>query len=117
MTERYIQLVFDGRCEEEEKRVEKGIPQGSPTSSILFLIYLKPLFNELEAKHPRLKFPSYIDDVAIVASSISLESNTEDLAAAAQTAFTWASRNAVAFDDSKSELLHFHRMHSTEESD
>src|SRR5690606_18050470 len=70
-----------------------------------------------EAKHPSLSFPSYIDDVAIVTSSPSLEENARELAKAAQTACTWASQNAVAVDDPKSELMHFHRMQDKEKAD
>jgi hypothetical protein len=41
--------------------------------------------------------------------NIGCDKNARTLEAAAQTAFAWAQENAVAFDDSKSELLHFHR--------
>src|SRR5690606_25990012 len=114
MTERSIQLAFDGQ-QEELVSVETGIPQGSPVSPILFLIYLKPLFDKLEKKHPNLQFPSYIDDVAIIATSRTLAINVKELNSAARTVFQWAERNAVAFDDSKSELLHFTRSRSTAE--
>jgi hypothetical protein len=36
------------------------------------------------------------------------EDNAGSLEAAAVTAFRWAEESAVAFDDVKSELLHFH---------
>ena len=106
MSNRKIALAFDGEREEMET-VETGIPQGSPTSPILFLIYLKPLFNKLNAIHPSLKVPSYMDDVALVTTGKSERINCKALAEAALTAFNWAERNAVAFDDSKSELMHF----------
>src|SRR5690606_14494452 len=115
MTERSIQLAFDGQ-KEDLVPVETGIPQGSPVSPILFLIYLKPLFDVLEVKHPNLQFLSYIDDVAVIAIGRSLSWNVEELEIAARTFFQWTSSNAVAFDESKSELLHFNRARSTEES-
>src|SRR5690606_6106086 len=84
---------------------------------ILFLIYLKPLFEVLEKKHPTLQFTSYIDDVGIISTGRTLTANVRELNSAARTVFQWAERNAVAFDDSKSELLHFTRSRSTAESD
>src|SRR5690606_16903408 len=90
MTERSIQLAFDGH-KEDLVPVETGIPQGSPVSPILFLIYLKPLFDVLEVKHPNLQFPSYIDDVAVIAIGRSLSWNVEELESAARTIFQWAS--------------------------
>jgi hypothetical protein len=52
--------------------------------------------------------PSYIDDVALVTDGRTGEDNAHALKAAAHTAFQSANDNAVAFDDNKSELLHFH---------
>src|SRR5690606_653438 len=116
MTERSIQLAFDGQ-REGMVPVDTGIPQGSPVSPILFLIYLKPLFDVLEKKHPTLQFPSYINDVGIISTGRTLTTNVRELNSAAKTVFQWAERNAVAFDDSKSELLHFTRSRNTAESD
>jgi hypothetical protein len=85
-----------------------GIPQGSPASPILFLLYLCPLFDTLQSTYPMLWPPSYIDDVALVTHSRMREGNARALEAAAYTAFKWANDNAVTLDDNKSELLHFH---------
>src|SRR5690606_6507097 len=116
MTKRSIQLAFDGQ-QKELVSVETGIPQGSPVLPVLFLIYLKPLFDTLEKEHPNLQFSSYIDDVAIIATNRTLAVNVRELNSAARTVFQWAEQNAVAFDDSKSELLHFTRSRSTAESE
>jgi hypothetical protein len=85
-----------------------GIPQGSPASPILFLLYLHPLFDAVQSAYPMLWAPSYIDDVALVTHSQMHEDNTHALEAATHIAFQWANNNAVTFDDNKSELLHFH---------
>jgi len=116
MSDRKIALAFDGEKEGMEK-METGIPQGSPTSPILFLIYLKPLFDKLNTIHPSLKVPSYMDDVALVATGRSEKINCKILAEAALTAFRWAEGNAVAFDDSKSELMHFTLKQKEDTSD
>jgi hypothetical protein len=64
-----------------------------------------------------LWMPSYIDNVALVAHGRMRKENAHTLKAAARMAFTWATNNAIAFDDSKSKLLHFHHArndtHST----
>jgi hypothetical protein len=108
LSDRMTALLFDGHIDIQHP-INTGIPQGSPASPILFLIYLYPLFDALSNAHPTLWTPSYIDDVALVAHGRTREENARALEAAARTAFDWAQDNAVAFDDSKSELLHFHR--------
>jgi hypothetical protein len=101
-------LSFNGRTD-TQRPINTGIPQGSPASPILFLLYLRPLFDALRSAHPTLWAPSYIDDVALITHGRTHKDNARALEAAARTAFKWANNNAVAFDDNKSELLHFHR--------
>jgi hypothetical protein len=107
LTNHTTALSFDGHTD-IQCLIKIGIPQGSPTSPMLFLIYLRPLFDALTTTHPSIWLPSYIDDIVLVAHGRSREENAQTLEAAAQTAFAWAQDNTVAFDDSKSELLHFH---------
>jgi len=106
MTDRKAALAFDGE-KESIKPVETGIPQGSPISPILFLIYIRPLFDRLNSKFPSAGVPSYIDDVGIVYTGKSIKTNCRVLEEIAKEVFTWAEENAVTFDDSKSELIHF----------
>ena len=51
LTDRKIQLVIDGH-NNQEKEVETGIPQGSPVSPILFLIYISGVFEQGEKELP-----------------------------------------------------------------
>ncbi len=53
-----------------ETDIQIGIPQDSPISPILFLIYIRNLFQDLESRDI-----SYIDDIDLVASSESIEKN------------------------------------------
>ena len=110
MTGRGVALAFDGE-KEEMQPVETGIPQGSPISPILFLIYIRPLFDRLKSKFPALGTPSYIDDVGLVYTGRTIKTNVRALQEAARETFKWAEENAVTFDDSKSELIHFTAQH------
>jgi hypothetical protein len=108
MTYRKTSLAFDGN-REPLLPVQTGIPQGSPISPILFLIYLRPLFDELNARYPFAQCPSYIDDVAIVVEGRNEIENARLLGEIARYVFTWADKNAITFDGPKTELIHFIR--------
>jgi ribonuclease HI len=109
LSDRQIGLAFDGESEDLQP-VNTGIPQGSPISPILFLIYLRFLFTTIQQRHPDTTTPSYIDDVACLVVGDSEEENCRKLEDIARTAFEWGDNNAVAFDDPKTELIHFHRQ-------
>jgi hypothetical protein len=100
-------LSFDGRTDIQWP-IAICITQGSPTSPILFLLYLCPLFDSLQLCYPNIWSPSYIDDVALVAQGKTREENSRALEAVARTAFQWVWDNAVAFDNAKLEMLHFY---------
>ncbi len=103
---RVIGLAFDGE-RQKSKEITTGIPQGSPISPILFLIYIRYLFPKIRAKIGNLQSLSYIDDVALYVEGKNIDKNVKMLEKAAKIAFTWAKNNAVQFNDSKSELIHF----------
>jgi len=67
LSDRTLKLSFNGNTE-YTKLINTGIPQGSPISPILFLIYIRDLFLHLDGIKPL----SYIDDIALIAASISL---------------------------------------------
>ena len=107
-----IGLAFDGE-REHLKPVSTGIPQGSPISPILFLIYLRFLSTSIQNKHPDTATPSYIDNVASLVVGRSEEENCRMLEAVARTACEWGDNNSVALDDPKTELKHFHQKHQS----
>ena len=111
MSDRKISLAFDAE-QQQPQGVATGIPQGSLISPILFLIYIRHLFRNLEARFLGLRTPSYIDDIALVIKSKSTKANLKSLEDIAPYAINWASRNAVEFDYTKSELIHFTRTRS-----
>ena len=93
------------------RQIDTGIPQGSPISPILFLIYIRFLFPKIRMAIPGSEAysPSFIDDVAIYVESRTIAQNVKVLEKLIEVAFEWADQNAVQFDDSKSELIHFHK--------
>jgi len=105
-----VSLAFDGEKDSDQK-VKSGILQGSPISPILFLIYIRFLFTQVKKQHTdsQIKIPSYIDDVAVTVEGKSAEENSIVLEKVAKSLFLWAKDNAVVFDDSKTELIHFNK--------
>jgi ribonuclease HI len=108
LSDRMASLSFD-KDTEQMSGIDTGIPQGSPVSPILFLFYLTPLFTIMELKHPNVICPSYIDDICLMVVGDSPAENSKILEDAVATCFQWGEDNAVAFDDPKSELMHFYK--------
>ena len=106
LTDRLTSLTFDMETEPMTP-IMTGIPQGFPVSPILFLLYLQPLFTQLEQLHPQIISPSYIDDICLLIQGKTAASNSRKLEEAVTTCFNWGKINAVAFDDPKSELMHY----------
>ena len=101
LSNRTLRLSFDGQTEKFSK-IETGIPQGSPISPILFLIYIRELFPRLAAK-----VLSYIDDISLTVASTSLKKNTRILEREVAKLYELGAKNAIQFDLAKTELMHF----------
>ncbi len=108
---RIIDLAFDDE-RQKSKKISTEISQDSSILLILFLIYIRYLFSKIHAKFENLQSLSYIDDVTLYVEGKNIVKNVKILENAAKIAFTWAENNAVQFDDSKFELIHFesHKM-------
>ena len=109
LSKRAIQLMFDGNVQDETP-VEIGIPQGSPISPILFLIYTRDVWQD-EAFQL-----SYMDDFSISTSSTSAKKNCRALKHVAHSLFKKAAEKSVQFEPGKTELMHFH-THRKEETE
>ena len=112
MSNRQIQLAFDGE-KYRKVQIKTGIPQGSPVSPILFLIYISFLFKN-EADNIYIKFLSYLDDIAIITSGESAQENCQILKATALNLMQWGKENTIDFDSEKTELIHFQNKRDPE---
>ena len=109
LSNRTLRLAFDGQIE-GFSNIDTGIPQGSPISPILFLIYIRDLFPSLASS---VKPLSYIDDIALVVSTTSLKKNITILEREVAKLYDLAAQNAIEFDLAKTELIHFAKGKAT----
>jgi ribonuclease HI/endonuclease/exonuclease/phosphatase (EEP) superfamily protein YafD len=103
LTGRKIQLAFEGQIQPLTD-LATGVPQGSPISPILFLLYVRGI---LATQGYQL---SYMDDFSISITSTSAKKNIRQLEAIASSLFEQAEGQKVQFDPSKTELIHFSRQ-------
>jgi hypothetical protein len=68
LSNRRHKLAFDGEIMNEFVNIDIRIPQGSPVSPILFLIYISQLFKQ-NNKFKGCLLLSYLDDIALAVSS------------------------------------------------
>ncbi len=101
LSDRVLRLSFDNQTEQFID-IDTGIPQGSPISPILFLIYIRNLFTD-----QNVKFISYIDDISLTTTSNSLKRNVKVLERSVTSLYRLAKDSCIQFDLAKTELLHF----------
>ncbi len=82
-----------------------GVPQGSPISPILYLIYNADLLEQCATAGATAY--GWVDDVGILAEGSNETATIELLRKAHDKAWQWAQRHASVFAPEKYELLHF----------
>ena len=103
-TGRSVQIRLDGETGPLQQ-VNCGLPQGSPASPILFMLYISPIFKMGKISQ---RF-SYADDIALIETRDSLQENCGRLTASLQEALAWGRGEGITFDPGKTELQHFSR--------
>lgn len=97
-----IKLLFSNinLCIGEEKIFfNRGTPQGSLISPILFNLYVNSLLNELQSKVGMNNVKAFADDIMFITLGINA---TEQ---AIQTVYDWAANNRMEVNTKKSQIL------------
>jgi hypothetical protein len=110
ISERNTTIVIQGH-ETPLSRVEIGVPQGSPLSPILFLLYTASLHKTCNRPKEGLGGIGFSDDVNLLAYSQSTEDNCRKLERVHQELLQWASKHGMQFAPQKYELIHFSRKY------
>jgi ribonuclease HI len=104
---RTTQLRFNGETHDAIE-ISAGIPQGSPISPILFMIYNADLVDTLKILGIDLAL-GFIDDVAYGVSGMTAELNAKALEPVLKTSEEWRKKHGAKFDPGKYTLIHFTR--------
>jgi hypothetical protein len=98
---RVLRLAFNNSIK-AFKSILTSIPQGSPILPILFLIYIRDLF-ELA----NISFRSYLDNITLTTTSNSLKKNIKTLEQEVKDIFNLGNKNTISFNKDKTKLIYF----------
>jgi len=84
-----------------------GIPQGSPISSILYLLFNADLIDNCTNPREKTYAHGWVDDASILAEGYTEEETTRKLQTIHERAQEWATQHASVFAPNKYQLIHF----------
>lgn len=103
LSNRSTTITF-GDFESEPKSLSIGLPQGSPLSVILYILYNASLLTQA-SDIPETSSLGFIDDVTFVTADRSLNTVRQRLQILANRELDWGSRHGAAFDRRKSQWI------------
>lgn len=108
LRERRTRLTFGG-FESQWFPMETGIPQGSPLSPILFLLFIAELLDNLQRPCDATLGFGFVDDTNLIAWGDSARDNCRRLKLAHDKCIAWSKRYGAKFAPDKYKLMHFTR--------
>lgn len=105
LTERRTYLSFN-EFDSKEFSLNHGLPQGSPLSPLLYLLYKNHLL-ELADTQPQSTTLGFVDDVVLLTVATNQHELSRKTQALAHSQIDWASRHGAIFDTRKSKWVIF----------
>lgn len=102
LKDRCVQVRYLGGTTTPRKQV-CGVPQGSPVSPILFLLYLA---EPMKCGNLRARF-GYADDIGILGVGRTVKESATKAQQEVDSLLEWSRNNGVSFDKQKSEMIQF----------
>jgi hypothetical protein len=107
LIEIFRKLIYCEHDVPDQGRAASGLPQGSPLSPILFLLYNEELLRIANRPNLRVHSIGFIDDLNLLTYSKSTEQNCATLCQVHERCLEWARRHRMKFAPQKYELIHF----------
>lgn len=107
LSDRSSKFSFDNQFSQTYP-IKSGVPQGSPLSPILFIIFIGTLYDELE-RVTGTSTIGFADDTNILAFGRTAEETVGRLGRAWAVCEEWARRRGMSFTPKKTKLIHFTR--------
>ncbi|KAI1839459.1 hypothetical protein JX266_014330, partial [Neoarthrinium moseri] len=110
MTGRSARVRFEDILTETEP-LSCGLPQGSPASPILYMLYTEPICRQMGTRRRRF---GYADDIAMLSIGRTLQETAQRGTEKLRKLIRWGRENAVEFDPGKTEIMHFSRKKNSD---
>lgn len=101
---------MDGH-DNKEQNIGTGIPQRSPVSPILFLVYISRVFEKVTESCPEIIFLLFVDNLSFIASRHSVRELAKILGQVAMVVLNWRKSNVFTRDLAKTEAVLFSKSH------